>query len=113
MKDLAPTIYRQRMIIEGRTELPIVSAQIKEYLAELSQVLEMVVLAETVIHKSERFGWCGWINWETSGAHFYAWKTPFPFFSVDIYTCKYFHPRSAVDFTKEYFDPLEMVSKTV
>ena len=29
-------------------------------------------------------GWAGWIHWETSGAHFYAWDTPRPFFSVDI-----------------------------
>ena len=47
-------------------------------------------LAEPVTHRSERYGWAGWVHWENSGAHFYAWDSPVPFFSVDIYTCKEF-----------------------
>ena len=33
-------------------------------------------LLEPVTHRSDRYGWAGWIHWETSGAHFYAWEQP-------------------------------------
>ena len=63
----------------------------------------MVVLTEPVTHRSPRFGWAGWVHWETSGAHFYAWDEPSPFFSVDIYTCKAFDPVAVVEFTRTFF----------
>jgi hypothetical protein len=109
MKDLAPTIYRQRLVIEGCPHQPIDDETIKRYLSELSEAVGMVQLITPVTHKSPQFGWAGWIHWETSGAHFYAWEQPILFFSVDLYTCKPFDPKAAVAFTKEFFgvDTLE------
>lgn len=104
MKDLAPNIYRQRLVIEGFPKEAISSDQIKTYLSELSKVIEMVDLIEPVTHRSDKFGWAGWIHWETSGAHFYGWDEPMLFFSVDIYTCKAFSAKKAVEFTKEFFE---------
>lgn len=111
MKDLAPSILRQRLVIEGYPARPITDQDIKSYLSKLSKVIEMHELLEPVTHRSETFGWAGWIHWETSGAHFYAWEQPLLFFSVDIYTCKAFDPQKAVDFTKEYFEASEVVYK--
>lgn len=108
-KNLAPNIYRQRLVIEGYPALVITDDQIKEYLVMLSDVLNMTPLMDPVTNDSDRFGWAGWIHWETSGAHFYAWENPRRFFSVDIYTCKAFEVKDAVNFTKEYFK----ASKTV
>jgi len=110
-RDLAPSILRQRLVIEGTRELPISAAQIADYLVSLSRVCAMKVLIEPVTHRSERFGWAGWVHWETSGAHFYAWDEPFVFFSVDIYTCKAFDAHQAVEFTREYFDADEVVAR--
>ncbi|MDB5179605.1 MAG: hypothetical protein JWN12_237 [Candidatus Saccharibacteria bacterium] len=103
MKDLAPTIYRQRLIIEGYPKHAISDQDIKTYLSQLSRVTGMKDLIEPVTHRSDIYGWAGWIHWETSGAHFYAWESPLLFFSVDIYTCKPFDPNVAVAFTKQYF----------
>lgn len=103
MKDLAPEICRQRLVIEGYPSDPITSDMIKEYLSKLSDTIGMSALITPVTHKSKRFGWAGWIHWETSGAHFYAWEQPRLFFSVDIYTCKAFEPEVAVKFTREFF----------
>jgi hypothetical protein len=61
-------------------------------------------------HRSDRFGWAGWIHWETSGAHFYAWEQPRIFFSADIYTCKAFDVRTAVEFTRNFFDADQIVA---
>ncbi|MBI1349965.1 MAG: hypothetical protein GC156_02475 [Actinomycetales bacterium] len=108
MVDLAPEIYRQRLVIEGLVTQPITAAQIETYLAELSEVLDMTTLLEPVTHMSDTYGWAGWIHWETSGAHFYAWDQPRLFFSVDIYTCKPFSSDRAVSFTGDFFSATEV-----
>jgi S-adenosylmethionine/arginine decarboxylase-like enzyme len=103
MKNLAPEIHRQRLVIEGYPTAPISDQQIKDYLIQLSDVLEMKTLIEPVTHRSDKYGWAGWIHWESSGSHFYAWEQPRLFFSVDIYTCKAFDPQKAIAITKKYF----------
>ncbi|HEU5122328.1 MAG TPA: S-adenosylmethionine decarboxylase [Candidatus Saccharimonadales bacterium] len=84
--------------------MPISDEDIEKYLLLLSRVLNMKSLIKPVTHKSDQFGWAGWIHWETSGAHFYAWEDPMLFFSVDIYTCKKFDPNDAIKFTRKFFD---------
>ena len=111
MIDLAPGIYRQRLVVEGLVDEPIGPQHIEAYLAELSGVLDMTTVLAPITHQSERFGWAGWIHWETSGAHFYAWEQPQLFFSVDIYTCKPFDPHEAVAFTGAYFSADEIVGR--
>lgn len=111
MRDLAPMIYRQRLVVEGLVSEPIGEEQIRAYLSELSDVCEMKRLIDPVTHCSEQFGWAGWVHWETSGAHFYAWDDPVPFFSVDIYTCRPFEPMRAVEFTTDFFAADQVVAK--
>ena len=108
MKDLAPMIYRQRLVIEGCPTQPITDEHIKDYLVKLSGQLGMETLIDPVTHRSDKYGWAGWIHWETSGAHFYAWEQPLLFFSVDIYTCKAFKPETAIEFTRNYFQATEL-----
>jgi hypothetical protein len=108
--DLAPMIVRRRLVIEGTCHEPIVEEQISRYLRVLSDVCGMRLLADPVTHRSEKYGWAGWIHWETSGAHFYAWDSPKLFFSADIYTCKEFNVKSACQFTQIFFDAIELVA---
>src|SRR3954468_7235816 len=103
MRDLAPSIHRQRLVIEGTAAAPATATEIVTYLSQLSDVLGMRTLIEPVTHKSDSYGWAGWIHWETSGAHFYAWDEPDCFFSVDIYTCKSFDALTAAAFTAAFF----------
>lgn len=110
--DLAPMILRQRLVIEGIPKKAITDSEIKEYLSHLSVVLKMVTLIEPITHRSDKFGWSGWIHWETSGSHFYAWEEPMLFFSVDIYTCKEFKVEDAVRFTEHYFAATDIVYKS-
>ena len=110
MRDLAPEIHRQRLVVEGLCPQPIDAASIREYLSQLSKAIDMVELMEPVTHQSPLYGWAGWIHWETSGAHFYAWDDP-KFFSVDIYTCKPFAAEDAVTFTEKFFAASEIVFK--
>lgn len=108
--DLAPSIYRQRMIIEGRRSEPLGEKEIVGYLKALSNESNMVSLIEPVTHRSERYGWSGWVHWEASGAHFYAWDDPV-FFSVDIYTCAPFDAARVADFTAKFLNADQLVGR--
>jgi hypothetical protein len=110
MRNLAPMIFRQRLVIEGTCISPISDELIRTYLSRLSEVCDMHLLIEPVTHRSDRYGWAGWVHWENSGAHFYAWEVPKLFFSVDIYTCKAFDPQAACAFTREFFAAPEVVA---
>ncbi len=103
MPDLAPVIHRQRLVIEGYCDAPISAQAIKDFLSELSGTIDMVALMEPVTHSSPLYGWAGWIHWETSGAHFYAWDQPVLFYSVDVYACKPFDARDAVALAARHF----------
>ena len=92
-RDLAPMTPRQRLVVEGTCREPITDERI------------------TATHLSDTHGWAGWIHWENSGAHFYAWEEPMLFFSVDIYTCKRFDAAAVTEFTRDYLDAVEVVAK--
>ncbi|MGO9874860.1 MAG: S-adenosylmethionine decarboxylase [Acidimicrobiia bacterium] len=111
-RDLAPQILRQRLVVEGTCAEPIDALQIRQYLNRLATVCDMRTLTRPVTHRSQRYGWAGWVHWETSGAHFYAWDQPVRFFSVDIYTCKAFDPDRVIDFTAQYFDTDNIVGRS-
>jgi S-adenosylmethionine decarboxylase len=111
-QDLAPQVYRQRLVVEGYPLRPITDVSIKDYLCRLSDFIGMKTLLDPVTHRSDLYGWAGWIHWETSGAHFYAWERPLLFFSVDIYSCKAFDVKAACDFTRQYFDATKLTAKS-
>jgi len=110
MRDLAPSIVRQRLVVEGTISSPIGVEAIVEYLKRIGELADMRVLTEPVTHLSPLYGWAGWVHWETSGAHFYAWDEPHLFFSVDMYACKAFDPWLIVEFTREFFAATDVVS---
>ena len=110
--DLAPMIHRQRLVVEGTCLSPIDDEQIRKYLSQLSDVCGMNTILEPVTHCSDLYGWAGWIHWETSGAHFYAWERPLIFFSVDIYACKPFDVDEVKQFTVDFFGADQITAKS-
>ena len=112
-KNLAPKLVRQRVIIEGTTKEIVGLDKIKDYLMKLSKVVEMVVLSDPVAYSAHEDRYGGWIHWKTSGNHFYSYHETPPLFTVDCYTCKRFFVKKAVDFTKKYFNAIEIVWKEI
>jgi S-adenosylmethionine decarboxylase len=108
--DLAPSIHRQRLVVEGLVDAPIPESAISAYLRGLSQVCDMDVVQEPITHHSARYGWAGWVHWEASGAHFYAWDEPC-FFSVDIYTCRSFDADAVLEYTASFFGTQRVVGR--
>ena len=112
-KNLAPNIIRQRVIIEGTTEKLVEPQQINDYLLKLAEVTEMEVLSGPHTSDAHGLGYSGWIHWRTSGSHFYSYPGAPNLFTVDIYTCKPFSIEEAVEFTKKYFNSIEIVWKEI
>ena len=108
--NLAPEILRQRLVVEGTCPRPIDADAITRYLSGLSAVCDMNVLLQPVTHRSDRYGWAGWVHWEASGAHFYAWEHPHLFFSVDVYACAPFPARDVAAYTRAFFDATSLVA---
>lgn len=102
--DLAPDIFRQRLIIEGTTEEAIHPDRMSSYLIGLADAIDMVAYSSPSLSHHEDYGWCCHMHWVTSGAQMYTWDNRCPcFFSVDIYTCKSFDVLEAKDYTESFF----------
>ena len=102
--DLAPTIIRQRLIIEGTLHSAMYPDDMSEYVEDIGPVLNMTPVTSPMLNYNADYGWCSYMHWKESGIHMYTWDhhDP-PFFSVDIYTCKHFSPTVALDFTRTFF----------
>ena len=111
MKDLAPKLLRQRVVIEGTTETVVGPEEISKFLFEFSKIVKMRVLSGPFSYPAEDMGFGGWIHWVTSGAHFYSYTTNPPLFTLDAYTCKAFSVEEAVEFTKNYFNSKQIIFK--
>tara|TARA_Y100001938_G_C8083488_1_gene430519 strand:+ start:1590 stop:2036 length:447 start_codon:yes stop_codon:yes gene_type:complete len=103
-KDLAPDIFRQRIIIEGTLHKPFLAEDMTRYCNEITEVLKMTAVTAPVCNYDPDYGWCAYTHWKESGMHIYGWddRKP-PFFSIDIYTCKAFDPQHAINYSKEFF----------
>ena len=102
--DLAPDIYRQRIIIEGTLHNAFNPVDMGIYCNEISRVLNMTPVSKPKVDYAEEYGWCCFMHWKESGMHIYSWDNREPkFFSIDIYTCKTFEQADAVRYTEEFF----------
>jgi len=104
MKDLAPDIFRKRMVVEGTLKRPFEPLEMIGYCRRITDVLKMTRISSPFCSHDAKYGWCAYMHWKESGIHIYSWgrRTP-PFFSIDIYTCKDFSELDVVKFTKSYF----------
>lgn len=117
MKNLAPNLVRQRVIVEAIPREFILPPRIREYLFGLAGVTKMEVLSGPHIYPALDMG-CGagygsWTHWKTSGSTFYSYRAfppqlPHPLITLDCYTCKPFDPQAVVRYTHEFFDPINL-----
>ena len=112
MRDLAPSIYRQRLMIEGVYTIPVDADTIRGYLIGLSDVCDMSMLNDPVVDWSPAGRWAGWVHWDASGAQVHAWVSPVRFFSADVYTCKSFDVATVAAYTGKLFDAAQFVARS-
>ncbi|MBU1038990.1 S-adenosylmethionine decarboxylase [Patescibacteria group bacterium] len=108
-KNLAPSILRQRLIIEALTENLVTPEQMVDYFKKLAEVVNMEIINGPQAYSAHELGFGGWVHWRTSGATIYSYPCSPPLVTVDCYTCKPFDVAEAVKFTAKYFQTLKIV----
>jgi S-adenosylmethionine decarboxylase len=108
MRDLAPEIVRQRLLIEGLYVRELTRADVERYLVELAAHLSLRTYGSPIVHapggagKDENEGFDAFIPLIDSGISLYVWSKR-RFFAVVLFACKAFDTQGALEFTRKYF----------
>lgn len=109
MRDLAPDIFRQRLLIEGYYSGTMTAQRVRDYLVAVAAHLELRTYAEPIVFspaagmgREENAGFDAFVPLIDSGISAYIWSRQ-QFFSVLLYTCKGFDEAAAVSFTTASF----------
>jgi len=117
MKNLAPNIIRQRLLIEGFYTININEEIIENYFKEITESLNLKMYGEPTIFstsgkgKETNQGYDAFVPLVDSGISVYIWVN-FKFFSIIIYTCNKFDEKKAIESTKEFFKSDQLESLT-
>ena len=113
IEDLAPQIFRQRLLIEATYERAVTQADVERYLRELPAALNLRIYSEPVVYspggegKPINQGYDGFVALIDSGISIYVWESA-KLVSVVVYTCKAFDEARAVAFTRAFFGVREL-----
>jgi hypothetical protein len=109
-KDLAPDIFRQRLLIEGFYGREVGEAAIRDYLLTVARHLGLRTYGEPVVFapasgqgRPENAGFDAFVPLIDSGISGYFWTGP-RFLSIVLYTCKGFAEDEAIAFTRQFFE---------
>src|SRR5262245_26453081 len=108
MRDLAPDIVRQRLLIEGYYTTTLDSSAVARYLVEVAQHLRLQTYGQPIVHapagegKEDNAGFDAFIPLIDSGISLYVWSQK-RFFAAVLFTCKKFDVGAALVFTKSRF----------
>ena len=108
MKNLAPKITRQRLLIEGFYKIDADKKAIADYFDTITKALSLRMYGEPIIFspggegKKENQGYDAFVPLIDSGISVYVWSNA-KFLSLIIYTCKHFDEDKAVAVTKKFW----------
>ena len=117
MSDLAPHIYRQRLLIEGNYEIDVRVETVHKFFSALLSGLGAHAAGEAIVNSSpgqgkpENQGIEAFIPLIESGVALYTWQSS-RFISLIIYTCKAFDEDKAKSIVTDFFQLSEMESKS-
>jgi S-adenosylmethionine decarboxylase len=116
MRDLAPDIVRQRLLIEGYFTTDVDEAAIERYFGGLTSALDLraygspTIFAPVGLGREENQGYDAFVPLIDSGVSLYVWSQPH-FLSVVVFTCKRFDADRAVEFTRDFFAMSDVASQ--
>lgn len=108
MHNLAPHIFRQRLLMEGIYTISVDRDALARYMTGLAAHLDLKAYGEPVIFspaglgKEGNQGFDAFLPLIDSGIAAYVWSSA-RLFSIVLYTCKGFDTARAIDFTREFF----------
>lgn len=113
MRDLAPRVFRQRLLIEAKYKRAVSRSDVERYLRELPAALNLRIYTEPVVYspggegQEINQGYDGFVALIDSGISIYVWENA-KFLSVVVYTCKPIDEARAVGFTEKFFQATEL-----
>ena len=113
MRDLAPEIVRQRLLIEGRYSVDVDREFVESFLLGLASHLDLRTYGSPIIHapgglgKEENEGFDAFIPLIDSGISLYVWSAA-RFFAAVLFTCKAFETEAALSYAAESFETSEI-----
>ena len=113
MRNLAPEIVRQRLLIEGIYSIDVNREIVESYLLGIASHLDLRTYGNPVIHapgglgKEENEGFDAFIPLIDSGISLYVWSSA-KFFAAVLFTCKAFDTEQALKYTTEAFGASEL-----
>ena len=117
MKNIAPKITRQRILIEGFFTIDVDKKTIEKYFTTITKELKLKAYGKPIIFspggkgKEANQGYDAFIPLIDSGISIYIWGNS-KFFSGIIYTCKSFDEKKALEVTKDFFKMEKMEYKS-
>lgn len=109
MKNLAPNITRQRLMIEGFYKINADKSSIEDYFKTITKALNLKMYGEPIIFspdgkgKKENQGYDAFAPLIDSGISIYVW-CGVKFLSLIIYTCKSFDKEKAINETQKFWN---------
>ena len=116
MKNIATNILRKRLLIEAKYTITVQESDVRKYLLDLAQTLNLRVYGDPIIHspsgegKEENQGFDAFVPLIDSGISLYIWTNE-KFLSCVLYTCKDFSTEKAIEFTKDFYQTTELESE--
>jgi hypothetical protein len=116
MRDLAPGITRQRLLLEGFYSIDVYNDVVRKFLTELPKALglrtygEPTIFAPGTLGREQNEGFDAFIPLIDSGVSLYVW-TAERFLALVVFTCKAFDALQAESFTRQFFAMTEAESQ--
>src|SRR5215212_2494791 len=108
LTNIAPNIFRKRLLIEGFYKVEVTESSLKSYFSHITSELGLRTYGEPIIHRTSgegktiNEGFDAFIPLIDSGIYIGVWINP-RFLSTIIYTCGEFDGEKAVNLVQEMF----------
>ena len=108
MRDLAPEITRQRLLVEGYYTIEVDESTIRDFLRKLPASLDLRTYGDATVFapggqgRDDNEGYDAFVPLIDSGISLYVW-TAKRFIALVMFTCKSFDTEQAVTFTRDFF----------
>ena len=115
MKNLAPDIFRKRLLVEGYFTIKVNEQTLVDFFIYITSRLSLRTYGKPIVHttsgagKEENQGYDAFVPLIDSGIYIAVWSQP-RFMSLIIYTCKDFPEDQAIALTQSYFGVTEVAS---
>jgi hypothetical protein len=108
MKNIAPDIFRKRLLIEGYYTIEVIEETIKNFFSYITAELSLRTYGSPIVHatsgvgKESNQGYDAFVPLIDSGIYISVWVNK-KFLSLIVYTCKDFNETEALEKTKSFF----------